>query len=54
MVRHAGVAARVRNKTCYPLGNGLRWTDPEVIVADNRSGEKKILYRFIVKYGSIP
>ena len=31
IVRHAGVAARVRNKTCYPLGNGLRWTDPEVI-----------------------
>ena len=30
-MRHAGVAARVRNKTCYPLGNGLRWTDPEVI-----------------------
>lgn len=30
-MRHAGVAARVRNKTCYPLGNGLHWTDPEVI-----------------------
>lgn len=30
-MRHAGVAARVRNKTCYPPGNGLRWTDPEVI-----------------------
>lgn len=31
-MRHAGVAARVRNKTCYPPGNGLRWTDPEVII----------------------
>jgi hypothetical protein len=30
-VRHAGVAARVRNKTRYPLGNDLRWIDPEVI-----------------------
>jgi hypothetical protein len=32
-VRHAGVAARVRNKTRYPPGNDLRWIDPEVIVS---------------------
>ena len=41
IVRHAGVAARVRNKTCYPLGNGLRWTDPEVIAQQLIGLEKK-------------
>lgn len=33
-VRHAGVAARVRNKTRYLPGDDLRWIDPEVVVSE--------------------